>query len=352
MPILFSLLVFSCSNNASEKSTDSEADTATDSTDGSQSITEEDTVLFTVFAATDVPQSSIDRTTEWLTMAQDLWYTENTFGWDNDLYDPVYLVMVGEDMQSTIDLEQRYCEHLEVHHAETISLTPCNYPDPNCQDGICFFTEYVTNGGAGIASSRQNHGYHLMIMAAKNPSPEEEDYKKVVLHEAFHIYQLSQHNEMDYDKAEEIMGRRSGDHNDNVPWWSEGTAEYMAVYHYSQQEGVSADYLENEMRNKIGYYGDTEAFVINEYFENNTKLYNITFDDNGHLGYHLGAWLVAYLVHDFGHQSIFDFYQNAHLMTFDDNFMMHFGQDYRSTIDEFEVFLQQEDTSLLLDIIQ
>ena len=349
MPFLFFFLAISCTTDVTDKVTDQQEDTAsTSETETSDGGSE----LITVFAADDVSQSTIDLTLEWMERAQDLWYTEDTFGWENDLYSPIYLVIVGEDMQATIDLEQRYCEHLEDNHADSINLTPCDYYNPNCQGGICFFTQYVTNGGAGIASSRQNHGYHLMIMAAKNPGPEEEDYKKVVLHESFHIYQLSQHNEMDFEMAEEIMGRRSGDHNENVPWWSEGTAEYMAVYEYSQQDGAASDYFEREMRNKIGYQGGNQAHVINEYFDHDTKLYNITFDDNGHLGYHLGAWLVAYLVHDFGRQSILDFYQNAHLMSFDQNFETHFGQDHRSTVDEFELFLQQEDKDLLLEILQ
>ena len=130
------------------------------------------------------------------------------------------------------------------------------------------------------------------------------------------------------------------------------TAEYMAVHQNSQQDGVAADYFEREMRNKIGYHGGNQAHVIDEYLAHETKLYNITFDDNGHLGYHLGSWFVAYLVHDFGRQSILDFYQSAHLMSFDENFMSHFGQDHRSAVDEFELFLQQEDKDLLLEILQ
>ena len=43
------------------------------------------------------------------------------------------------------------------------------------------------------------------------------------------------------------MGRLSGDHNNHVPWWSEGTAEYMAVYEYSLQDGVDENYFENKI---------------------------------------------------------------------------------------------------------
>ena len=345
MTFLFALLTISCGGDATKDSADSNQD------DIISVQAPDDSIV--VFAASDVESSTIDHTVLWLEMAQDIWFTEDTFGWEHDLYSPIYLVIVGEDMEATIELEEQYCDHLHENHPVSVEYSRCNYVDPNCENGICLFTEYVTNGGAGIASSRQNDGYHLMIMAAKNPSPTEEDYKKVVFHEAFHIYQLSQHNETDYNISEEIMGRLSGDHNDHVPWWSEGTAEYMAVYEYSLQDGVDENYFENEMRNKIGYHeGSSEAYVINEYVDHDTKLYNITFDDNGHLGYHLGAWLVAYLVDSHGQQSIFDFYQNAHQLSFSENFTARFGQDYRTTIDEFEAFLQQDDKDQLLEILR
>ncbi len=355
MTILFSLLSFSCRDQASdENSADGNFLDQHDTASSTESEPETEGSIV-VFAASDVGDSTIETTVEWLEKAQSLWYTEGTFGSENDLYSPIYLILVGDEMQATIELEEEYCDHLYEHHGESVEYSRCNtnYTDPNCEHGICLFTEYVTNGGAGIASSRQNDGYHLMIMAAKNPGPNEEDYKKVVFHEAFHIYQLSQHNELDYDKAEELTGRRSGDHDENVPWWSEGTAEYMAVYHYSQQDGVDENYFEREMRNKLGYFeGESEAYVINEYLEHDTKLYNITFDDNGHLAYHIGSWLVAYLVHTHGQQKILDFYQNIHLMNFEDNFTEHFDQDHRATIDEFEDFLFQEDKALLLEILR
>ena len=345
MTFLFTLFAISCGGDTTKDTTNSDEDDIISIQPPDESVI--------VFAASDVEQSTIDHTVLWLEMAKDIWFTEDTFGWEHNLYSPIYLVLVGEDMQATIDLEEQYCDHLHENHPVSVEYSRCTYVDPSCENGICLFTDYVTNGGAGIASSRQNDGYHLMIMAAKNPSPNEEDYKKVVFHEAFHIYQLSQHNETDYNTSEEIMGRLSGDHNNHVPWWSEGTAEYMAVYEYSLQDGVDENYFENEMRNKIGYHeGNSEAYVINEYFDHDTKLYNITFDDNGHLGYHIGSWLVAYLVHSHGQQSIFDFYQNAHQLSFEDNFTARFGQDYRTTIDEFEVFLQQEDKDQLLEILR
>jgi hypothetical protein len=57
-------------------------------------------------------------------------------------------------------------------------------------------------------------------MSAKYPGPEDDDYDIITLHEAFHIYQLSHITSRDLNLFEEKNGRRSGDHNPNVPWWS------------------------------------------------------------------------------------------------------------------------------------
>jgi hypothetical protein len=45
------------------------------------------------------------------------------------------------------------------------------YTDSNCEDGICMFTRYVSNGGAAITSSRQNDGDHLMIQDCQESKP-------------------------------------------------------------------------------------------------------------------------------------------------------------------------------------
>ncbi|MEC7984330.1 MAG: hypothetical protein VX278_04150 [Myxococcota bacterium] len=342
----FSLILFlACSSDTVNDDT-AQTDTVLDEDSDSEDV--ESAAQPIVFAASDVDPSSIELTLDWFAIAQDEWFTDDTFGATHNLYFPVYLVITGEDMDATIALEQEYCAHLNDYHAETVAYSRCNYTDPNCENGICLFTEYVTNGGAGIASSRQNDGYHLMIMAAKNPSPAEDHYKRVVLHEVFHIFQLSQHLETDYDVADEIQGRRTGDHDENVPWWMEGVAEYMSILLYAEQEGVSSEYAKQEFRNKIGYHSsDTGTPVIDEYFVLDIELYNIKFDENAMFGYALGAWFVAFLMKDHDEQTMFDFYQNIHAASFEDNFIAHFGKSYREYMMDFEVFLQQDPEQLM-----
>ena len=187
-----------------------------------------------------------------------------------------------------------------------------------------------------------------MIMAAKNPSPEEEDYKQIVLHEVFHIFQISQHAETDYEIAEELQGRLSGDHNEHVPWWMEGVAEYMSITLYAEQDGVSSNYIEQAFRNKIGYHNNNAGTpIIDAYFDLDIKLYNIKFDEHAMFGYTLGAWFVAYLMNDHGVDKLFSFYQNIHNESFEENFFRHFDQPYRVYVDEFEIFLQQDPEQLL-----
>ena len=339
MHSLFLAVLFACSSNKTLEET------------GTGHINN-DTIpdLPLVFAASDVEQSTIVLTQRWFDIAVNEWFMEDTFGAEHELYSPTYLVLTGDNMQATIELEQRYCNHLYEHHTDSVEYSRCNenHIDPTCEHGICLFTEYVLNGGAGIASSRQNDGYHLMIMSAQNPSPEEDDYRRVVLHEAFHIFQLSQHIETDYERSEEIQGRLSGDHDEHVPWWMEGVAEYTSILLYAQQDGVSPSYIQDEFKNKIGYFnGSTGAPVIEDYFDLNIKLYNIKFDEHANFGYQLGAWFVAYVMSEHDEQTLLDFYQNIHIDTFEDNFIMHFGTPYREYVDEFERFLQQAPEELL-----
>ena len=301
-----------------------------------------------VFPASDVADSTVDLILNWFAVADEAWFTEDSFGWDQ--FNPVYIAITGEDMPATIDMEQQYCSYIQENHPDSVQHSKCNptYVDPNCSDGICLFTEYVTNGGAAIASSRQNDGYHLMIMAAKNPSPGEEDYKQVVLHEAFHIFQISQHTETDYQVGEQKLGGQSGDHDAPVPWWMEGVAEYMSILLYASQPGVDATYANQAFRRKLGNTAGSSATpVIDEYFDLGIKLYNIKYDQNAMFGYMIGAWFVAYLASEHGEQALFDFYEDVNEVMFADNFLHHFGKEYRQYVDEFEVFLQQPIDDLL-----
>lgn len=175
-----------------------------------------------------------------------------------------------------------------------------------------------------------------MIMSAKNPSPEEEDDKQIVLHEAFHIFQLTQHAKIDYDIAEELQGHLSGDLGEHVPWWKEGIAEYMSISLYAEQDGGC--YIKQAFRNPISHHNNNAGtLIINAYFDLDIKLYNIKFDEHAIFGYTLGAWFVAYLIYEHGVVKRFRFYQNIHNKSFEENCVNHFEKSYRAYVDEFEI---------------
>ena len=80
-------------------------------------------------------------------------------------------------------------------------------------------------------------------MASKNPNPRENDYKVVVLHEYFHVYQHAHiFSKDDFERDSR---------NKKNPWWAEGGAEYMAQLLYSKQNGVNSSYLKSAMKSKL-----------------------------------------------------------------------------------------------------
>ena len=67
-----------------------------------------------------------------------------------------------------------------------------------------------------------------MIMASKNPYPDEDDYKSVILHEVFHIYQHAKISDSCPSSMDQTCPRDSKMGGKNKPWFAEGSAEFMA----------------------------------------------------------------------------------------------------------------------------
>ena len=116
-------------------------------------------------------------------------------------------------------------------------------------------------------------------MSAKFPGPEEEDYKPVVLHEYFHVYQHA-HIHSRNEAQRENLNRKN-------PWWGEGGAEYMAQLLYSRQSGVRPGYLREVMRRKLNSLknlGDGE------------NIKDIPHGPRGRIAYDLGTWFIAFII--------------------------------------------------------
>ncbi|MGY8982828.1 MAG: hypothetical protein ACKVJ9_10365 [Cytophagales bacterium] len=295
----------------------------------------------TVLVASDVSKSAADKAKKWLSVAEEAWFSKDDPAWD--LYFPIILTIVGTNTNAGEELEQKFCEIVKEEYPDGYYLSMCANPNqPGCT-GACSIADYAREGGASITGWRTIEGYHLMILAG-NPSPE---YKEMIFHEAFHIYQLSHITTKDHREFERKMGKVSDVHNNTVPWWSEGTANYFSASLYSKQPNVKSGYFKEVMGEHLDYYGDGAAPIVGQYLRSKKKLYDIDYSSRSGLGYRVGTWFVAYLVHNEGEQKIFDFYASLDELGFDESFTNHFGKPYRDYVDDFDVFFKQPISKLL-----
>lgn len=329
-------LAFGCSEEP-DKSTPPESVTPDDG-DGDGSSGDGVEVLPTFFAASDVEAETLELISGAFAVADSAWFTAEAGG--HLQFNPVYIAVVGEDVDAAVAAEAELCAHLESEHPDFHAVSRCTNPPFGCDTGVCYFAQLAGSTAASISSKRSVEGFHLMNLTADIV-----DYglmEQVVIHESFHIFQLSHSTSTDYDTVDAHLGRYTADHRDLVPWWMEGVAEYMSVTTYGQEVSDDPDYVRTDFQNKLGYFDPgSGAQTVDDYFANGVKLYNIGFDDNVWTAYALGAWMVAWLVDQHGEAVFFDFYNAVDAVPFEDNFETHFGQDYRTAVDDFEVFLSQ-----------
>jgi hypothetical protein len=280
-----------------------------------------------VFAASDVSQSTIDLTK--------YWYQVATEAWGN--YGPVEIYIVGSDMEAAKALEEDYCNNhkgLDANWNETWECANENYQ---------IFTRYVTDGNAGVSTFKRtylDYDFLALTMSAKYPGPEEEDYKPVVLHEYFHVYQHAHISDECGSDSRESCGRDDKLGGKNKPWLTEGGAEFMAQYLYSRQPGVEKGYLKERMKWKL-------EGSLDSYKAQSKRLEELTYDDKGY-AYDIGAWFVAYLIHQGGEQKfVVDFYEVLDGLGFEDAFLTTFGKTRRDYVDEFNEFLNRPQSELL-----
>jgi len=299
----------------------------------------------TVLSATDVSSKTVKLVEKWLTVAENSWFTKSDAA--KDLYGPIIITIAGTSGKAGEVLEQEFCELVKSEYPKGYPYTKCAQTNQSGCTGACFIADYARLGGASITGSRIQEGFHLMIMAGKYPAPKEEDYKKTVLHEAFHIFQLSHIGRPGHQHFLETMGRATGGYNKDVPWWSEGVAEYMALALYSRQPRVSSRYLREQMGYKLDYHGSGSAPVIREYLRAGGQLYNYDYSNESQFGTRLGPWFAAYLVSNEGEQKIFDFYANVEELGFESSFVQNFGKPYRDYVADFDLFIDQPMSKLL-----
>ena len=263
------------------------------------------------YAAGDVPNSHVQLTKEWYEIA--------AAAWGN--YGPLEFWIVGSDVEAARRMDKEYCNVRKSKDAG-YDVSACAKRDYN-------FVKYATEGNAGLNTQRNEHNNwsgFIVTMASRNPGPHEEDYKTVTLHEYFHVYQHAH-----------IFSRKHAERESRTqtnPWWIEGGAEYMAQLLYSRQEGVREGYLNEKMERKLRALSDLEDGV---------SIRDIPYGERGHVGYSLGAWFVAYVIHKSDeHTYLVKFHKDLNKLGFEGSFLKHFGASSDDLLKEFhEEFLKR-----------
>ena len=256
------------------------------------------------YAASDVARSQIELTRQWYEIASKAWGN----------YGPLEFWIVGTNEAAATALDKRYCE-IRKQKDLTVSLEHCLNRDHN-------FVSYAKGGNAGLNTRRNEHekwsGF-IITMSAKFPGPQEEDYKPVVLHEYFHVYQHA------HIRSKNDFERQS--RNLKNPWWTEGGAEYMAQLLYSKQNGVSSSYLKEMMERKLKSLKNLRE---------GESIKDIPYGKRGRIAYDLGAWFIAFIINKTSEEDyLVKFYRDLNSKGFEGSFIKNFGSSSKDLLDEF-----------------
>ncbi len=240
------------------------------------------------------------------------WYDVAAKAWGN--YGPTEFWLVGKSAAAAEELNRKYCE-IRKEKDPQLRLKDCLRRGHS-------FADYVRDGGAGLNTRRDEHsdwsGF-IITMSAKYPGPEEEDYKAVVLHEYFHIYQHAH-----------IFSRKESERNSRNqvnPWWAEGGAEYMAQLLYSRQEGVRPGYLKEKMRRKLRSLKDLKK---------GESITEIPYGKRAMIAYDLGTWFIAYLIDRTSEEAYLKgFYRDLNKEGFEGSFQKNFGLSSKAMLEAF-----------------
>jgi hypothetical protein len=293
-----------------------------------------------VYAAADVSQATIDLTVEWVNKARGYWGS----------YGPLEIWIVGTGKDEVITLDEQWCDVRSEKDPTWNKEWDCANGDPyGSGDGWSPFYRYVDDGGAAVSSYIRDYlGYYFnaLVMSAKYPGPEEDDYKKVVLHEYFHVYQ---HANLSVPSTDTDGDWRTSNRNVyfngdevQVPFLMEGGAEYMAQYWYSKEPGVDPKYLKQEMEYK--------AQTISAYLNDGRSLRELGYNESFQT-YDVLTWFVAYLIYNTSEETFrVDFWSQIEDLGFEQAFESNFGKPADAMIAEFDEWANQP-IEVLLEII-
>jgi len=261
------------------------------------------------YFADDVSKQQIDVTKKYYKIAAEHWGN----------YGPLEFWLVGNNEDAASKLDKEYCA-LRTQKSPSI-------PAEHCMNRGHNFLTYAKEGNAGLNLRRNEYeewsGF-IITMTSKNPSPTEDDYKPVLLHEYFHVYQQAHIHTRDESEREKLAKKN--------PWWLEGGAEYMGQFLYSKQKGVRVGYFKEVMQWKLNSIKDLKK---------NQRIDQIPYGPDARIAYDLGAWFIAFLINKTSEEAYrIGFFEDLNEEGFEGSFAKNFGASSSQMLDEFhEVFL-------------
>ncbi len=307
-----------------------------------------------IFRASTISDQHIEILTKYIQFTEQLLFTDARVKREN-LYPILVVQLDSENYASAIALEEEYCQYLNLEYQATFNSTRCNpeYQDKKADGSIGLFTDGGRVSGSSISGTPSDRECcYLFISGSFDLSWDSRSQAYVTIHEMYHIFQLSNVVDFDYDLQQKITGKRIGSDNRDKPFWMEGYATYFSHLYYSRDIN-DFSHLENEMYGGLFscYCGDNQP-TIKERYLGGPELYNVTWESDWAVGYQVGAWFIAYLTNIHGEQTMYDFWINSQSgILFPENFQNTFGKDYISYEKEFRNFIMNSSEDELMSIL-
>jgi hypothetical protein len=307
-----------------------------------------------IFRASTISDQHIEILTKYIQLTEQLLFTDERVRREN-LYPILVVQLDSENYASASALEEEYCQYLNQEYPATFKFKCYNseYQAAAADGSIGLFTDGGRVSGSSLsgAPSKEECCY-LFISGSFDLSFDSRSQAYVTIHEMYHIFQLSNVVDFDYDLQPKITGKRIGSDNKDKPFWMEGYATYFSHLYYSRDIN-DFSHLENEMYGGMFscYCGDNQP-TIKERYLNGPELYNVTWESDWAVGYQVGAWFIAYLTNIHGEQTMYDFWINSQSgILFPENFQNTFGKDYVTYEKEFRNFILNSSEDELMSIL-
>ena len=125
-------------------------------------------------------------------------------------------------------------------------------------------------------------------------------------------------------------------------------ADYMALLLNLKQSGVKSKFLKNTMRDKLKQSDQGSNNPIKAYLKSDIKLYEYDYGEEGRDVIHsIAQWYVAYLINNFGEESMIEFNKDLDSMGFENSFIKHFEKSYQNSVGDFNIFIKQSMKKIL-----